>query len=122
MDERRSAPRWAVNQEAELQIEDQPHTIPCTVEDISANGMRLSLGRRLFDEAFANISLALGQALNLNLGAHVAWQEQSEVKFTYGLFFNNIDDDQRNRIKEYIYNNFSEQERRGLNEQWWRGA
>lgn len=122
MDERRSAPRWAVNMDAQLQIEDHPHSIPCTVEDISTNGMRISLGRRLFAETFSNISLALGEALNFNVGAHVAWEEQGEGKSTYGLFFSNIDDDQRGRIKEYIYNNFSDQERRESNETWWRGA
>jgi len=122
MDERRCVPRWTVNKEAQLQVEDHPNFISCMVEDISTRGMRLSLGRALFPEAFSRISLVLGAALSFDVGAHVAWQEQSEGKNTYGLLFSDIDESQRSKVERYINANFSEEEREQSNKQWWRGA
>lgn len=122
MDERRCVPRWAVNKDAQLQVEDHPNLIPCTVEDISTGGMRITLGRHLFPEVFSSISLALGEALTFEAGAHVAWQEKSDGKNTYGLLFSKIDDSQRSRVEQYINANFSEEEREQSNQKWWRGA
>jgi c-di-GMP-binding flagellar brake protein YcgR len=122
MDERRCVPRWTVNREAQLQVEDHPNLIRCVVEDISTKGMRLTLGRYLFPEAFSNITVALGDALNFNVNAHVAWQEKVDCYSTYGLQFSNIDDEQRSKLEHFIDANFSDKEKEESNGKWWRGA
>jgi c-di-GMP-binding flagellar brake protein YcgR len=121
MEERRCEPRWTVNQQAQLQIEDHPNYIPCTVEDISSRGMCISLGKHLFAEAFSNINIILGDALAFNTGAHVAWEEEEEGKNTYGLFFNRIDDLDKEKVTQYINNNFSDKLMEDSRKQWWRG-
>ncbi|MCX5705730.1 MAG: PilZ domain-containing protein [Candidatus Omnitrophica bacterium] len=120
MGERRCVPRWTVSKEAQLQVGDHPNFIPCVVEDISTKGMRISLRRDLFPEVFSDASLVLGDALTFDVGAHVAWQEKSEGKNTYGLIFSKADEVQRKKVEQYINANFSEQEREQLNKQWWR--
>lgn len=118
MDERRIMPRWQINQEAELTVENGLRSIPCVVEDISSAGICLSLKRNLFDDVFSNFKLALGVNFELDVGAQVAWRDQTLEKNIYGLSFNRIEDSARNRIGEYIKENFPNL----LVKQWWKGA
>lgn len=117
MENRRSSPRLAVNQLAELRIEDNLRPIPCTVEDISTGGMRVSLNRNLFPEVFSNVNFSLSDNFGFDAGATVAWQESADGRNTYGLRFNKIDDLDRKRISRYVGNGPSEEERRN----WWKG-
>ena len=121
MNDRRSVRRWSVNREAQLQVQDRENVFPCIVEDLSTNGMRISLGKNLFTEVFSNINIALGNALSFNAGTHVAWQDNQESRNTFGLFFNNIDEIAKNRIQHYINNNFTDQIAQHNKEQWWKG-
>ena len=114
---RRRSPRLAINQLAELRIENNPKPIPCTVEDISAGGICVSLNRNLFPEVFSNVNFALSDNFGFDVGATVAWQDNLEGKSTYGLRFNRIDDVSRARISRYVGNDPSEEERNN----WWRG-
>ena len=115
MGDRRSSPRLAINQLAELRVENNLRPIPCTVEDISASGMRVSLNKSLFPEVFSNANFSLSDNFAFDLGATVAWQERGEGKSTYGLRFNRIDDFDRERISRYVGNDFSEEEKNS----WW---
>ncbi|PIS33456.1 MAG: hypothetical protein COT38_05255 [Candidatus Omnitrophica bacterium CG08_land_8_20_14_0_20_41_16] len=87
------------------------------MEDISVSGIRLALSKNLLLEVFSNISLAVGGILNFNVGAQVAWQNEYEGRNTYGLYFNRIDDTDRNRISQYIRENSF----KDLRDQWWKG-
>ncbi len=117
MENRRSSPRLAINHLAELRIEDNLRPIPCTVEDISAGGMCVSLNRSLFPEVFSNVNFSLSENFGFDVGATVAWQENVEGRNTYGLRFDRIDDFDRERISKYVGNDPSEEERNN----WWKG-
>jgi len=118
MDERRFMPRWPINHQAELTVENGVRSLPCLIEDISLAGMRISLKRNLFDEVFSNFKLALGLDFELNLGAQVAWRDQTPETNIYGLSFNRIDDCTRIKIDDYVKKSFSNL----LAKQWWKGA
>ncbi len=118
MDERRSMPRWQINQEAELKIENAFRAIPCVVEDIGPGGIRISLKRNLFDDVFSNFKLALSGDFELNAGAQVVWHDQTSEKNIYGLSFNRIEDSTRSRIGQFIQEKFPDV----LVRQWWKGA
>lgn len=118
MDERRVMPRWQITQEAELTVENGLRPIPCVVEDISAGGMCISLRRNLFDDVFSSFKLALGMDFELNLGARVAWRDQTSERNIYGLSFNRIEDSVKGKIGDYVKKNFPEL----LVRQWWKGA
>lgn len=117
MNERRAMPRWQINQEAELTVENGIKPIPCVVEDISPGGMCVSLKRDLFDDVFSNFKLALSD-FELEVGAHVAWRTRQYEKNIYGLSFDRIEESLRSRIKEYVWKNFPDL----LVKQWWSGA
>ena len=117
MESRRTSPRLTVNQLAELRIENNLNPIPCIVEDISAGGMRVSLGRNLFSEVFSNVNFALSDNFSFDVGATVAWQENKEGRNTYGLCFDRIDDLDRERISQFVGSDLSEKER----DNWWKG-
>lgn len=118
MDERRSQPRWQINHNAELTVEEGIKAINCVVEDISPAGMCISLNRNLFDEVFTDFKLTLEEDFEFNVGAHVAWRDAAYEKNIYGLSFIRIDESVRIRISEYIKQNFPDV----LVKQWWRGA
>ena len=117
MDEKRSWQRVAVNKPGGLVVEGGLNPIPCTVEDISAGGMRISLGKYLFPEVFSNISVSFADNFSLDLGANVAWQESVEGRNTYGLRFNRIDESSRDRLSQYVGSSLSEEGKRN----WWKG-
>lgn len=118
MGDRRISPRLALNQLAELRVEDNLKPIPCTVEDISESGMRVSLRRCLFPEVFSNVKFTLSDNFGFDVGAAVAWQESVEGRNTYGLQFNRIDDSDRERISEFVNSSLVEEEKNN----WWSGG
>ena len=118
MEERRIKPRWQINQRTELIVENGVRAIPCRVEDIRTSGRRVSLTKNLFPEVFSNFSLALTDDFVFNAGAHVAWQDNAYERNIYGLSFNRIEESARNRISEYVKNNFPGE----LIKQWWKGV
>ena len=114
---RRRSPRLEINQLAELRIGNNLKSIPCTVEDISAGGLCVSLNRSLFPEVFSNVNFNLVDNFDFDVGATVAWQDNTEGKSTYGLRFDQIDDSSRARIAQYVGEGPSEAERYN----WWKG-
>ena len=116
MSERRTMPRWPINQQAELTVENGVKPIECVVEDINSSGMRIALNRNLFDDIFSNFKLAFLD-LDFNAGASVAWHEQAYEKNIYGLSFSRIDDSARNSIEDYIQKKFPD----FSVQRWWGG-
>ena len=114
MEERRSVARWQINKEAGLTFEDGVSPIPCVVEDISPRGMKVSLRRELFPEAFSNFNIALSDGFEFNSGAQVAWSEKVYEEDVYGLSFSRIEEPVKNRIVQYIKDNFPDEMRKQL--------
>ena len=117
MDERRIKPRWQINQDAELTVENGVRAIPCVVEDISDGGLCISLKRNLFDEVFSNFKLALAQDFQLNVNAQVVWRDEQYERNIYGLAFNRIDQSTKESIDQYVNKNFHDL----MVKHWWKG-
>jgi len=117
MEERRAVARWQINQRAELKVEDGARPIPCMVEDLCCGGLRLSLTKELFPEVFADFQLALNEDFAFNAGARVAWSEKIHERNIYGLSFNDIAEPEKDRIDQYIKDNFPAQ----VNKHVWDG-
>ncbi len=107
MQERRNVSRWQINKEAGLIFEGGNNPIPCIVEDISTSGMKVSLNRDIFPEAFLSFRLDLAEDLVFNAGAHVAWQDKAYERNIYGLSFNRIEESAINRISGYAQDDLS---------------
>jgi len=117
MDERRSVARWQINKEVELILNEGVNVTPCIVEDISTKGMRVSLNKNLFPEVFSNFNIALADKLTFHAGAHVAWCDNTCEKNIYGLMFNRIEEPAKERICQYVQDNFPNEMTKHL----WRG-
>ncbi len=117
MDERRIAPRWQINQGAELTVENGVRPLHCVVEDISHGGMRISLKRDLFEDVFAHFKLALSEDLELDLGAQVVWRQEQFERNIYGLSFNRIDKNATENLDQYVNKNFHDL----IVKHWWEG-
>jgi hypothetical protein len=104
--ERRIKPRWQIDQDAELMVENGVKPIPCVVEDLSFGGLRICLRRKLFDDVFSNFKLSLAGDLELNLNAQVVWREDEEGRNTYGLAFELAGEAVKTRIDQYLKKNF----------------
>ena len=116
-EERRNVVRWEVNQPAEITVDEEcARGIPCTIKDISIEGMCVSLPRRIFPEALSRINVGLSDALQFRTDTSVAWSEETEQNCCYGVCFNGIDDTRKDRICNYIENNFPGE----LRKQWWK--
>jgi pyridoxine 5'-phosphate synthase PdxJ len=118
MEERRRVARWQINQEAGLTVESGINSIPCVVEDISLEGMRVSLNKNLFDEAFANFKLTLAEDFEFSAGANVSWHDAMYERNIYGLSFNRMAGETKSRLSEYVKNNFHAE----IVKQWWKGV
>ncbi|MFA5350016.1 MAG: PilZ domain-containing protein [Candidatus Omnitrophota bacterium] len=105
MQERRQVARWQLDKEAGLVFDGGISFIPCTVEDISTSGMKISLSRDLFHEVFSSFRLALTEGLVFDMGAHVAWHDNAYEKNIYGLSFNRIEESAISWISEHVKNN-----------------
>lgn len=106
MEERRCVCRWQINNRAELAVEDGIRPIPCIVENISTRGIRVSFKKDLFPEVFSNFNLALSEDCAFNADAQVAWSEKIYERNVYGLAFNRIEESAKNRITQYVKDNF----------------
>ncbi|MFA5232040.1 MAG: PilZ domain-containing protein [Candidatus Omnitrophota bacterium] len=102
MDERRVKPRWQINQGAELIVENGVKAIPCVVEDLSQEGVRISLSRNLFDDAFSRFKLSLAEDCELNINAQVVWRKEHYERNIYGLLFNHTEKSVQEDIDQYI--------------------
>ncbi|MCX5707236.1 MAG: PilZ domain-containing protein [Candidatus Omnitrophica bacterium] len=118
MDERRSCVRWQINQEAELKLNDSIGVMPCTVDDISLKGIRISLRRNLFPEVLSRLNLALPNGPELRVEARVAWQDNSDLtNNVYGMSFVDMKESNRKNIYDYVSSNFPQE----VNRRWKEG-
>ncbi len=115
--ERRVLNRWEINQSAQLTFENGVKPIPCIVEDISLSGMRVSIKRDLFNEVFSDFKLFLDQGMEFELGAQVVWRQEQFERNIYGLEFSRINQEGKNRLKQYISRDFHDL----IVKHWWEG-
>ena len=118
MDERRKMVRWEVNQPAEIMLDEEcGRGMSCTVRDISTEGMRVFLPRKVFPEALSRIRVDLADGLGFRTEASVAWSQDGEQDCCYGLRFHDLNDAYKTRIYDYVESNFPKE----LRKQWWTG-
>ena len=114
MDERRQLPRWEVKKEVKVwmpQTQDFSHGI---LEDINLKGMCLSFSKRIPDENPLRMSFAIAEDM-IKIEAQVPWAKQEDGRYVYGLLFNKIAEDDKDKIYQYITDNCYDQ----FKNKWW---
>jgi hypothetical protein len=90
----------------------------CVVKDVSMKGIQVSLPLKLPPETFVKLSITLSDNFNLDLEVWVAWHRTVGDHNVYGLYFNKIKDADKDKLYQFIRNNFPEE----IARQWWQGT
>ncbi|HTZ10807.1 MAG TPA: PilZ domain-containing protein [Candidatus Margulisiibacteriota bacterium] len=116
MYDQRGCSRWRIDWEARVGVEGK-EPIQCRISDINFKGMKITLEEKLKKDAFVKLKLFLSEVLTFDLEAWVVWCSSIEGLHTYGLVFSSIDDLGKDKLYQFVYNNFPKQ----LTSQWWEG-
>ena len=108
MQERRHSGRWEINSRANVKICNQTQLFNCTIDDINFKGLRLRFPQSINMNNAAEMHIALGDELFLNIEAAVAWNKADDTDTVYGLFFTRIKDSDKESIYKFIQKNFAE--------------
>ncbi len=108
MDDRRHSGRWQIDSQASVKISGQANHFSCTIDDINFKGLRIRFSQHLDIGHDLTMSIALGDALSLDIGARVAWNKVVGQGNVYGFLFTRIKDNDKENIYKFIQKNFSE--------------
>jgi c-di-GMP-binding flagellar brake protein YcgR len=116
MDERRQLPRWEIKKEAKAWIPLSQGFSHCFIEDMHLKGMCVSFSNRLPELKTIRMSFAIGDNPDfIQIEAQVPWVKEKQGRFVYGLSFTKIDDNDKDRLNQYIYSNCYDQ----MKDKWW---
>ncbi len=116
MDERRQLPRWEIKREAKVWIPLLQGFSHCMIEDMHLKGMCVSFAKQLPPEKNVRLSFTLGDNYDfIKVEAHVPWMKEEEGRFKYGLAFDKVEENDKDRIYQYISTNCYDQ----FKTKWW---
>jgi len=88
-----------------VQLEGQ-EPLSCSLRDINFKGAKVCLEQRLEQDVRLKINLCLTADCSLQLEAWVVWHKHTEGSHSHGLYFTKIKDSDKERIHQFIQNNF----------------
>jgi hypothetical protein len=116
MEEQRQLPRWEIKKEAKVWLPDMLGFSHCIIENMHLKGMRASFDRPLPQQGFLRMSFEIADnAEPIKIEATIPWEKQEQGRYVYGLSFNNISDEDKNRIYQYTSSHCYEQ----FKHKWW---
>ncbi len=102
MQELRKLPRWQVNRQGVLKLEQAAKDLFCQVKDINPKGAKITLNTKLpADNAF-KISLLLSEDYTIEADVWVAWHKVVNGINHYGIYFSKIKDADKEKIIKFI--------------------
>ncbi len=118
MTEQRTVPRWRVQRQTAVRVENDAAQATCCLEDLSFKGMCLSFADALPLKPVLRLVVSLMDGLEMDVLADVRWSRQENGRYVYGLSFNRIKDQDKDGIYQYLQKNFTEEWR----QHWWSGT
>lgn len=117
MDERRQLPRWEIKKEAKVWMPGEPaNATHCMVEDMHLKGMCVSFNRQLPQQRPVRMFFVLGDNSDpIKIEAETPWMKEDQGRYVYGLSFIKIDDEDKDKISQYINTNCYDQ----FKNKWW---
>ena len=116
MDERRQLPRWKVKKEAKVWIPLLQDFSHCIVEDMHLKGMCVSFNKQLPPEETLKMSFTIGDNFDfIKIEAQIPWMNENQGRHVYGLSFSKIDDEDKDKIYQYINTYCYDQ----FKDKWW---
>ncbi len=115
MSEHRRSPRWQLNQQAELKLEQAIEGLFCQVKDINYKGMQVALGARLPQDSAIRMRLTFSGGCTFDAEVWVAWSKVINGITHYGLYFSRIKDADKEKIYNFAHTRLSKK----VPENWW---
>ena len=115
MKEHRRFPRWQVNQQAKLKLEQAEDDVLCQVRDINYKGMGIILGTKLPQDTALKLSLSLSGDCTFNVEVWVAWAKVINGVNHYGLYFCRLRDADKEKIYSFVHAHLPKE----LAKSWW---
>jgi hypothetical protein len=117
MDERRQLPRWKINKEVKAWFPGTSDFSHCVIQDINLKGMGVSFHKPLALQGPMSMSFALeDSSCPIKIEAQIPWAMKGQGSYVYGLLFTKIDDEDKDRVYQYINANCYDQMRK----HWWK--
>src|SRR3989338_6744012 len=107
--------RWQTNRQAKIKLEGGADFVDCRLMNISLKGMQISLAEKLLKDKSLKLSLSLSDEFSLDIEAWVAWHKIIDGRNFYGLYFDKINDSNKNRICQFMRVNYPQD----LDKQCW---
>jgi hypothetical protein len=104
MQEHRKLPRWQINRQGRLKLEQAAQEIFCQVQvkDINYKGAGIILNVKLPEDKALKLSLQLSENHTIDAEIWVAWHKVINGANHYGLYFNKIKDVDKDKIYKFI--------------------
>lgn len=103
MQERRKLSRWQVNKKAKIKLDGALSEVACQIKDINFKGMQVILNLKLALDTYVKFDLTLSEGVSIRAKAWVAWHKQVEGYNTYGLYFTDLLDPDKEKIYKFVY-------------------
>lgn len=118
MNEHRRFPRWQINQQARLKLEQAVEDVFCQVKDINYKGVGIVLGMKLPQDTAFRLHLRFSEDCTFDAEVWVAWVKVINGVNHYGLYFSRL----RDVDKEKIYRFVNTHRPNEIKQNWWPGS
>ena len=115
MSEHRRFPRWQINQQAKLKLEQAVGELFCQVKDINYKGMRVVLEAKLPQDTALKLNLRLSGDCTFDAEVWVAWVKVVNGITHYGLYFSRLRDVDKEKIYRFVHAHLPKE----LANNWW---
>jgi PilZ domain len=115
MNEHRRSPRWQVNQQGKLKLEQAVEEVFCQVKDINYKGMKVVLEAKLPQDTAFRLNLRLSGNCTFEAEVWVAWVKVIDGINHYGLYFSRLKDADKDKIYRFVYRHLPKE----LVNNWW---
>ena len=106
MKDRRHVKRWQINRQAKVKLSGAHAFAQCFIKDINLKGLQISLGLKLAKETFLKLTLALSDEFTFDIEAWVVWRKCIHRFNVYGLYFNKIEEQDKEKLYKFVYKYF----------------
>jgi len=103
MNEHRRFPRWQINQQAKLKLEQGLEDVLCQVKDINYKGMGVVVGSKLPQDIALRLNLRLSGECTFDAEVWVAWVKVIDGINHYGLYFSRLRDTDKEKIYRFVH-------------------
>lgn len=100
--DRRTLPRWQINNRVLLRLKQGQEELYCQIKDINYIGAQVILHDKLPIDKLFKMSLCLSGEDAITVKAWVSWHKLTDGANHYGIYFNQINDEDKDKIDKFV--------------------